>query len=307
MRKDKSTRNALTVTEELPTLWSSITFVEEILLALTRLAMLVFLLASMLDFGLGLGLGQVLAPLRNARLLIPSLLVNFLVVPLLAVGIAHGVRLEPPFAIGLIVLGLAPGAPFIPKVVQLARGNLAFAVGLMVLLMAGTVVFLPVVLPRVLAGVEVDASEIARNLFVLMLLPLFAGLVVRARVRSLPVWLRPALGLLSNLGGLTVLVLIVAMEYDSVLSVFGTGAILASVLLVVLSAAVGWLVGGADHGTRAALGLATGSRNVAAALVVGARIPDPGVNVMVIVSALVALAVLLPAARVLGRHATRSG
>ena len=280
----------------------------EILLEVVRLAMLAFLLASMLDFGLGLGFRQLLSPLRNARLVILSLVANFLVVPLLAVGIAYLVELERPFAIGLLLLGLAPGAPFIPKLVQLARGNLAFAVGLMVLLMVGTVVFLPVVLPRVLADVEVDAAEIAWNLFVLMLLPLFVGLVVRTRVHSLPIWLRPTLGFLSNLSGLVVLVLIVALEFDSVLSVFGTGAILASVLFVVLSALTGWLVGGADRGTRAALGLATGSRNVAAALLVGARnFPDPEVNVMVIVSALVALAVLLPAARVLGRRAAPSG
>jgi BASS family bile acid:Na+ symporter len=280
----------------------------EILLGVVRLAMLVFLLGSMLDFGLGLGVREVLSPLRNARLVILSLVANFLIVPLLAVGIAQVVRLEPPFATGLLLLGLAPGAPFIPKIVQLARGNLAFAVGLMVLLMVGTVVFLPVVLPMLIAGVEVDSSQIARNLFVLMLLPLFGGLVIRARVHSLPIWLRPTLRVLSNVGGLVVLVLIVALEFGSVLSVFGTGAILASVVFVVLSALVGWLVGGAGRGTRDALALATGSRNVAAALLVGAKnFPDPRVNVMVIVSALVALSIFLPVARVLGGRADHSG
>jgi len=118
--------------------------------------MLVFLLASMLEVGLSLTVGQILAPLKNTRLVILSLVANFLVVPLLAVGIAKAIGLEQPFATGLVLLGLAPGAPFIPKVVQLARANLAFATALMVLLMVGTLFDLPILLSRLLQ-VKVDA------------------------------------------------------------------------------------------------------------------------------------------------------
>ena len=45
--------------------------------------------------------------------------------------------------IGLLLLGLAAGAPFLPKLAQISKGNLAFAVGLMVLLMVITVGYLP--------------------------------------------------------------------------------------------------------------------------------------------------------------------
>jgi len=134
-------------------------------------------------------------------------------------------------------------------VVQLARGNLAFGTGLMVLLMAGTVVCLPVVLPRILAGVEVNPWKIAQPLLFLMLLPLLAGLIAHAKFPSLPVWLRPSLGFVSNLSGLVVVVLIVALNFKSVLSVFGTGAIFAGVVFVVLSAWTGWLLGGPDRAT----------------------------------------------------------
>jgi BASS family bile acid:Na+ symporter len=99
-------------------------------------------------------------------------------------------------------------------------------------------------------------------------------------------------------------VLLLALNLKSVLSVFGTGAIFAGIVFVVLSALSGWLLGGPGRPTRTTLGLGTGSRNVAAALLVGAQnFKDPRVNVMVIVSALVALAILLPTAGVLGRLA----
>ena len=65
-------------------------------------------------------------------------------------------------------------------------------------------------------------------------------------------------------------------------------------------------LGGPDRATPHSLGLATGSRNVAAALLVGAlNFKDPRVNVMVIVTALVGLVILLPTASALGRRTLR--
>ena len=129
-------------------------------------------------------------------------------------------------------------------------------------------------------------------------------MAIRAKMPSLPAWVRRSLGLVSNLSGLVVLTLIVALNLKSVISVFGTGAIFAGLIFVGLSAWSGWLLGGRDCGIRNALTLGTGLRNVAAALLVGAQnFKDPKVNVMVIVTALVSLLVLLPAANALGRRA----
>jgi BASS family bile acid:Na+ symporter len=280
--------------------------VNDLLLNTTRFAILVFLLTSMVEMGLSLTFGEVLASLKNLRLIALSLLANFVLVPMLAFAIIKGLGLDQPFAIGLLLLALAPGAPFIPKVVQLARGNLAFAVGLMVLLMIGTVFDLPMILPRIISGVTVHAWEIEKSLLLLMLLPLFVGFIVHRQFSTLPGWARPALRLVSNVSSLVVLLLILALNYRSVLSVFGTGAIFAGVLFVVLSALMGYVLGGSDRATRHSLGLATGLRNVAVALLVGAQnFKDPKVNVMVIVTALVGLVILLPVAAALGRHTPR--
>ena len=50
---------------------------------------------------------------------------------------------------------LAGGAPFLLKLADLAKANMAFAVGLMVVLMVITVGYMPIVLPLLLAGVSV--------------------------------------------------------------------------------------------------------------------------------------------------------
>jgi len=268
-----------------------------------RWSVLTFLVSSMLELGLSLTLPQVLAPLRNVRLIALSIIANFLVVPLLAIGVAKAMRLEEPFATGLLLLGLAPGAPFIPKVVQIARGNLAFATGLMVLLVVGTAIDLPLLLPRVITGVKINAWQIEQSLFLLMLLPLFIGLAVHAKFRSLPAWLCFSMGFVANVSGLVVLVLIVVFNFESVLRLFGTGVIFAGLIFVVLSVLAGWLFGGRDREIRCALGLGTGLRNVGAALLIGVKnFNDPSVNVMVVVTALVGLFILLPAASAFGRH-----
>jgi bile acid:Na+ symporter, BASS family len=268
-----------------------------------RWSVLTFLVSSMLELGLSLTLAQVLAPLRNVRLITLAIVANFLIVPLLALGVAKAMRLEEPFATGLLLLGLAPGAPFIPKVVQIARGHLAFATGLMVLLVVGTAIDLPLLLPRVITGVEINAWQIEQSLFLAMLLPLFVGLVVHAKFRSLPAWLCSSMGLVANVSALVVLVLIVAFNFQSVVRLFGTGVIFAGLIFVLLSVLIGWLFGGHDREIRCALGLGTGLRNVGAALFIGTKnFDDARVNVMVIVTALLGLFILLPAASAFGRR-----
>jgi len=269
--------------------------VSEFLLSVARLAMLVFLLATMLGVGLSLTLSQIIAPLRNMRLITAALLANFVVVPLIAVGIAKLFRLDQSFAAGLLLLGLAPGPPFLPKLVELARGDLAFSVGLMVLLMLGSAVYLPVVLPRLLPVVEIAVWPIARPLLFLMVFPLVAGLACRARFEWFTPKVWPWLSWVSNLALAIVVMLVVGLNLPSVLKVFGTGAIGAGILFTALAGLAGLLLGGPLMATRKVMTLGTGFRNIAAALVVGEEdFRDPQVIVMLVVAALAGLFLLIP-------------
>jgi bile acid:Na+ symporter, BASS family len=102
----------------------------ELLQKASSVAMLAFVLSSMLAMGLSLTVGQIITPLRNGRHVTLALLANFVLMPLAAVGLARLLRLDEPLGVGLLLLGSAAGAPFLPKLAQLAKGNLAFAVGL---------------------------------------------------------------------------------------------------------------------------------------------------------------------------------
>ena len=171
----------------------------ELLSKASTVAMLSFVVSSMLAMGAGLTIPQIAEPLRNAWLVGLALLANFVVMPLGALALAKMLWLDEPFGIGLLLLGCAAGAPFLPKLAELAKGNLAFAVGAMVLLMIVTVGYLPIVLPLLLPGVTVNSWEIARSLLLLMLLPLAIGLALKARYGELAARVKPVLDWISNI------------------------------------------------------------------------------------------------------------
>jgi BASS family bile acid:Na+ symporter len=266
-------------------------------------AMLSFVVSSMLAMGAGLTVSQIFQPLSNARLVMLALLANFVLMPLGALALAKVLWLDEPFGVGLLLLGCAAGAPFLPKLAELAKGNLAFAVGAMVLLMVVTVGYLPMVLPLLLPGVTVNPWEIASSLVLLMLLPLATGLALKARYGDLATRVKPVLDWISNVSLILLVSLITAANIDKVLQVFGTRGILAGLMFIALGFGTGWLLGGPDADTRRVMALGTGQRNIAAALVVASQsFSDPKVVVMVIVVAIVGLIILMPLARALANR-----
>lgn len=268
------------------------------------IAMMTFVLSSMIGMGLGLRMDQIVAPLRNVRLVVLGLLASFVIMPLAALGLGKVMGLDEPLAIGLLLLGAAAGAPFLPMLAKIARGNLAFAVGLMVLLMVITVGYLPIVLPWLLPGVSVNPMQIARSLVLLMLLPLGGALAVNARWPDFAAKVKPVLDKVSSLSLMVLIALLTLFNFRSVIAVFGTGGIFAGLAFLAAGYAVGWVLGGPAADTRQVLGLGTAQRNIAAALVVANQsFDDPDVVVMVVVVAIVGLLTLMPLARALGRRA----
>lgn len=80
-----------------------------------------------------------------------------------------------------------------------------------------------------------------------------------------------------------------------VVNVIGRGAILAALLFIGSSFAVGWGFGLASGPLRDEVALATAQRNIAAAMVVATQsIEEPDTTVMVIITSLAAMVILFP-------------
>lgn len=278
----------------------------DVLMSGANVSVVVFVVSSTLAVGLALTLHQILAPLRNGRLVVLSLLANFLLAPLTAIGLARVFGLDEPLGVGLLLCGIAAGAPFLLKLADLAKGNMPYAVGMMVVLMVITVGYMPLVLPLLVEGVSVDPVNIARSLIALMLIPLAAGLALRAWHPPSAARLRAVVAPVSSISMVVVVTLTTAAHVKSVVSILGTFGIVAAVMFTVICFGIGWVLGGPGADTRSVLSLGTAQRNTAAALVVaGQNFSDARVVVMITVVMIVAFAILMPLSRVLANGGLR--
>ncbi len=266
----------------------------EIIGVIAKLSALTFILTSMLAMGLSLTVRQIVDPLKNVKVVLLALLANFVLVPAIAYGITLFIPLDDGLATGLIIVGAAAGAPFLPKLVQLAKGNAAFSVGLMTLLMIVTVIYLPIVLPLLLPGASVNPWDIAQSLIFAMLLPLAIGLFIKARYSETAASLQPHMSQISSLAIVLMLVTVLVLEFSTIIGAIGTGGLLVAVIFVIASLAVGLLFGGSGAGMRSVMGLGTAQRNLSAAMLVAVQnfSDDPNVLLMVMLVAILGLVLL---------------
>ena len=81
----------------------------------------------------------------------------------------------------------------------------------------------------------------------LMLLPLAAGVALKAVYEHLAGRVKPVLDRTSNVSLILVVSLITTLNIEKVLQVFGTRGILAGLLFIALGCGIGWLLGGPER------------------------------------------------------------
>jgi predicted Na+-dependent transporter len=271
--------------------------------AIAGISGLLFVVTSMLAMSLSLSTQQMTQPLKNIRLVILALLANFVLVPLLAFAIIKIIPMDQSLQIGVILLGTAAGAPFIPKLVQGAKGNVAYAVGLMFLIMVVTIFFLPIILPVLLPSVEINPWDIAKSLIVTMLIPLVIGMLIKSHSPDVADHWAPVMQKISSLSILILLVVGLGLNISNIIGFIGTRGIGAMIILILGALLIGLLFGGRDSGVRNAMGLSTANRNGAAALLIATQ-NFSGTNTLpfVLVGTVLMLLVLLPTAKMLGNR-----
>ena len=273
----------------------------EILAVMTQVGMLLFVVGGMAAMGLSLTVSRIVTPLRDARMVVLLLLANFVVVPAVAIAAARLLPMEQDAATAVVLVGCVAGAPFLPKLAQLAKADVALAVGSMVLLMVVTVGYAPIVVPLVIPGVTVDPLAVAQSLVLFMLIPLGIGLLIRARLSELAdAWVGPV-GQASTVGLLLGITSALFVSWQDVIGAIGTWIFVGVAIVLVAGLVSGWLAGVSRPGDSALLGLATAQRNIAAAIVVATTIGGD-VVVLTLVGALVMPIVLIVLAGAIGKR-----
>jgi BASS family bile acid:Na+ symporter len=223
--------------------------------------------------GLGVAVRDVAAVARERGLLTRAALANYICVPAATVILLLLFDAHPMVAVGFLVLSVCPGAPYGPPLTILAGGNAALSVGLMTVLAVTSAVIAPaslyILLPWIVgdAHLQVDAFKMMSTLILVQLLPLGAGLGVRHfRPGMADRAIVPALKLGKALNAAAI-VLILAADYHLLVEVRLKGLI-GMLLLLTVSLAAGWLLGGRGDNNRKTLALTTSLRNVGVGLVI---------------------------------------
>ena len=275
--------------------------ISELLTVIAQVSGLLFIVTSMLAMGMSLTMPQIVGPLKNPRLVILALVANFVLVPLWAYLITVVLPLDQPLQIGLIMFATAAGAPFLPKLVQGAKGNIAFSVGLMVLLMVVTVFYVPLVLPLLLPGVSVNPWDIAKSLIALMLVPLALGMLFKSHSPDSAGHWQRFMDKTSSISLIVLLVVGLGLNVSNIISLIGSWGLLALVLLIVGSVLIGLLLGGRDPAIRSVMSLGTAQRNISAAILVSAQnFAGTTTLLYVLVGGVLLLLILLPTAKRMG-------
>lgn len=234
---------------------------------LFNVSLVIFMVGNLLDMGLRLELKEAVRGLRDVRFVILTLVWGFVLCPALAWGIAKVMPMDPSYGIGLILLGMAPCAPYLPLVVDKARGDIVYAATTMVLAAVGTVIFMPIAVPLMITGLTVSAWAIAKPLLLLVLVPLVVGTAIRAGAKAVAIKIHPFVKMTTSIGTVVLVVVIFIMYGKDFISAIGSYTILAQLLFLAVAGGVAYLLGfGLAPNQKSVLTLGLVSRNIGPAI-----------------------------------------
>jgi BASS family bile acid:Na+ symporter len=259
--------------------------------------------------GLELNLSKAVSSLRSSRLVTLTLVWSWIIGPVLAYLITKILPLSEPHAIGLLVIGLAPTAPLLPILIRKASGDMDLAAAMMPLAVVGTVVLMPLIAPLLIPGASVSSFALARQLFLTVLLPLVAGVVINVYASQVAVKIFPYLKKIASLSTLALLAFTVVLYGKEFLNALGSFAVAAQVLWVLVIGLVSYAFGfGMNQAQRSSLSLGVCSRNGGATLVAftAFHTQDPNVLVMLLLGVPVPVVVWYFLARFFGSRAVKN-
>lgn len=267
---------------------------------LVILALQASVISTVFGFGLGTTTGDLSYLVRRPGLLLRSLVSVFVVMPIVAVLLAQLFDFEPTAERALIALSVSPMPPLLPRKETKAGGDENYALGLMAILALAAMVVIPleVLIMQKMAGrpLEMASGAVIRVVLISTLVPLAAGMAVRAFMPGLAARIEKPLGaLVKVLLPVAVLVLLVAAA-PAILALIGNGGIVvAMVIFLVVGLAVGHVMGRPDPDHSLVLALSTACRHPAIALsIAAANFPEARFGAPILLYILLGAIVAVP-------------
>src|SRR5215213_451906 len=270
--------------------------------SLVQIVAPLFVVSTMLNVGLTQKLSDITRHLTNYPFVLKMLLANFVFAPLVMILLLYLAPFDPALKAGLLIFSLCAGAPFLIKLTQTAKHEMALGAAVMMLLMVVTVVYTPIVLPMVLSGIGVDAWAVAKSLLLQLLVPIAVGMLAAQFLPDFAKRVQPWVGWIGNIALYTLVGSTLIGYFPNMVGILGTGAILVGLVFVAAAFGMGYMMGaGKDH-LQDVGGLATAQRNTAAGVIIAVQnFTDPNVLVMLTLANMLGIVMLLLIAKVLSR------
>lgn len=239
----------------------------KILTLLLQVSLLIFMVGNLLEMGLRLNLKEALNGLKNIRFVSLSLIWGFVLCPGLAILLTKIIPLEQPYAIGMIMLGMTPCAPFLPMMVTKAKGDLAYAAAFMVLAMGVTVIYMPLLVPVMVKGLSADPWTIAKPLVLYLLIPLGIGIAIKRTSASFADSIQPIVNKITLFDTIVMLVLCVVVYGKGFINAAGSYAFGTQILFFSIATIASYYLSfGLPQNQKSVLSLGMATRNIGAAL-----------------------------------------
>lgn len=240
---------------------------EQILQQIQTITIVIFMVGNLLEVGLRLEVSEALASLRNLRFVVLTLLWCFVLGPVVAVALTKIIPLSEPYALGLILLGMAPCSPAIPVMMRKSGGSLAYMSAFMLMAYAGTVLLMPFMVPWLATGFTADPWTIAKPLLFFIAIPLIIGVAIRRAAQTFAEKAAPIVKTVTSLNTIILCVVLLWVYRGEIFSAVGTYAIGSQILCYALLGFGSYLLSfGLSYEQKAPMVLGICTRNVGPAL-----------------------------------------
>jgi BASS family bile acid:Na+ symporter len=217
---------------------------DQVLAALFNVGIAISVGATVLSLGMTFTVSQLVAPLHRVGLVIVMIIVNTVVIPAAAWGIAAISPMSDTYLPGLVLATLGAGSAASLKAAQLAgRADLPLAVSLVVVLQLVNIVAVPLWAGQVVTGASISAWDIVKSLLALVLLPLVVGLFIRFRYTEHATDWQAGLVKIANLALVVALSTGIAGNWSTIKAMFASWVIVTALVIVVVAGALGVVTG----------------------------------------------------------------
>ena len=270
---------------------------------------LLFTLLNLGMMGLGVRMPEVVAVFKNKKVLALIFVWGWVLGPALGLLIAWVLPLAEPYVACVLMASLASCGPFIPPMVEKARGDMSFAGAFIPLVAIGTVVFMPLIAPLLVKGVTISAGPLAIRLVLFLLVPLVIGAAIRHYKETVATKILPAVRVLAKLSTLVMIVACLVVYGRLMLDTAGSFALLSMTIFMVAKGLITYRFGfGLKQNQRSVMSLGMLTPNGPALIVAVLAIPDmdPRVLTMAVMWTVWSIPVAAIAARIFGKLAGKT-